>query len=115
MITFPSLKVDDQELQQIAEDAFYKYVGDLKSDSMDRYIEYFGTLPLSQLKSELIQIDYTKYNQKQDLLFFDSSTDFHVQVTLHIYVRDADGDKQVACSYMLVLNSELEPVDDFLR
>ena len=74
--------------------------------------EFFRQLSADELSTELIKIGYVKYNQQQELLAFDGSTPFHIEVHIQAYIENEE--KEVLSSYVLIFNENMEVVDDFL-
>ena len=115
MIKFPEIELDDESLYFQAEDSFIKCVKNLLEEDKPEFRKFFKGYDLSQLKCALTKIQYTKYMHDQDLVFYDQSTDFHVEVRLHVYAVDEDGDKETLAGYALFLNQNGEMVDDILH
>ena len=115
MISFPSREIDENELYKQAHNSFLKYARNLLAEGQPYFEDFFDKYKLENLNTVLTKVQYTKYIHDQDLIYFDQSTSFHYEVNLHVYAIDQDGDEETLAGYLLVLNSEFEPVDDFLR
>jgi hypothetical protein len=111
---FPSVELDENNLYRIAEESFSLYARNLYNEELASFEALFHQYQLHELQSVLTQIQYTKYNHKQELIHFDQSTNLHFLIKLHIYALDSDGESETLAGYTLVLNSNLEIVDDFL-
>ncbi len=114
LLKFPELEIDENHMSKLANDSFFKCAKNMKIESPEDFQSFFGKHLISELNTALIQINYTKYNNEQELLVFDQSTRLHLQIKLHVYILDEDGDEETLAAYLLVLNSNLETVDDFL-
>lgn len=115
MISFPSREIDEDELYKLAHDSFLGYAKNVLAEGQLEFEEFFDKYKLEDLNTVLTKVQYTKYIHEQDLIYFDQSTSFHFEVKLHVYAIDEDGDEETLAGYLLVLNSELESVDAFLR
>lgn len=114
MIYFPSIEIDDGKLYKQAHESFLEAANYLFTEEKESYFSYFNEYQLSELKTTLTKVQYSKYNDEQDLLAFDKSTELHFEIKIHIYIVDSDGDKKTLAAYILILNSNMEVVDDFL-
>ena len=114
MALFPAIEVDDVKFYTLANESFFENAKNLLTDDPTEFKEYFNEYQLSELMTVLTQIQYTKYNHEQDLIYFDHSSDLHFGIKLHVYAVDGDGDKETLAGYLLILNSDFEVVDDML-
>jgi len=114
MILFKEKSIDEGELYLKASDAFYKAASNLHSDDIQQYQALFGGYSVSDLKTALARISYSKNFEIDDLFYFDQGTSFHLYVLLYIYAYDEDLDKVSVCAYTLMLDEKLEVLDDFM-
>ncbi|MDB2385714.1 hypothetical protein N9W21_00020 [Shewanella sp.] len=114
MIKFLPIDIDEIALYKQATDSFMSSARNLMEDDVAEFVGFFNNFKLDELKTSLTKIQYTKNNTEQDLIYFDESTEFHFEVKLHIYALDEDNDKETLAGYILVLNSNMDVVDDFL-
>lgn len=115
MILFKEKAVDEHKLFLIADESFKQSAYNLSIDNLDDYQDFFGHYDHSDLKTELARISYSKNFEIEDLFYFDSRSSFHFYVLLYVYAYDEDLDKDSLCSYVLMLDDDLNILDDFIR
>lgn len=113
MIFFKEKTLDRSQLVKLAERSLYDTINQIAEINANEYREMFGGHKVRELKTALAQISYAKNYQIEGLSQIDDSSDFHVYVTLYIYVINEDGCKEIVSTYKLMLNAELNIVDDF--
>ena len=113
MITFPEIAIDEKYLFDIASKYFFNCAENLLEDNPEEFDSTFEEHELSELKTDMFKVHYTKYFNNE-FLGFDESTEFHLEVHIHVYVLEQDKDTYQLAVYRLILNSKLEVVDDFL-
>ena len=113
MIRFNEIIIDDNKLSKIASDSFLKCANNILADDAKNFRECFEGYPLSDLKTVVFKIHYTKYLDNK-FIGFDGSTMFHFEIHMHVFAYDEDEEAEQLAVYRLILNENLEIVDDFL-
>lgn len=115
MIIFNEKSVDDQAMLDRANEAFYEAASNIYSDDIEGYKKTFRDYDIKDLNTALARISYSKNFEVEDLFYFDQSSNFHLYVTLYIYVYNEDDDKESVCAYTLMLDEQFEVLDDFIH
>ena len=113
MITFEKRAVNENLLLETASNSFFECARTLYSDNLKSFKSTFEEYAITDLKTEVFKIHYTKYLDNE-FLAFDGSTEFHFEVHLHVYAIDEFSDSEQLAVYRLILNENMKVVDDFL-
>ncbi|WP_445356585.1 hypothetical protein ACJJIC_05670 [Microbulbifer sp. ANSA002] len=114
MINFKEKLLNEADLYQEAHDALMDIAKRLNNEDVDKYREIFNEYAVSEVKTELARISYSKNFEIEDLFYFDQASDFHIYVMVYVYAFDEDHDKDMLCSYTLMFDENLESIDDFI-
>lgn len=115
MINFTQKNIDENSIYLEARNSFFKSVKSLYEDDREDYKSFYGDTDLSELKVALSRIAYAKNFEVEDLFYFDNSSEFHIYVTLYVFIIDEDLDRELLGTYTLAYNENFEVVDDFLQ
>jgi len=109
MLKFEELVVDDLQLLTMAKESFVNLLLNLKVDNEEQYNELMDGYDIEQLEMFLLEIC--------NIRKFQSAGVYKTQLSVVICVegKDAFDDDELLCKYTLVLDSSLEPIDDYYK
>lgn len=113
LVDFKKVVLDEIALTKKASECFFECAKNLQESDLDDFESFFDGYSLTDMKTQLFKLHYTKYFDNE-FLGFDGSTEFHYEIHIHIYALDNKGDTDQLAVYRLIMNEDLEVVDDIL-
>lgn len=114
MINFKQKTIDEKTLFTLAAKSFYDTAAQIADINLDEYNDIFCGHEVGKLEASLARVSYAKNFEIEGLFSMDDSSEFHIYVMLHVYVNYEKGNKEILCTYTLMLDNELKIVDNFI-
>lgn len=112
---FPEVELKDSLIDKTSNDYCERYIANLKDDDHESFLEYFSELEYSSLQSALVRVSYVKNIVIDGLSdHFETPTDFLFNCMRYIFICNDDGLKEHVATYVLVMDQNMMPVDDYL-